>query len=497
MMNEYDENSFKIEEATIKEIQSAFQQNKLTSKQLVQYYLDAIQKLNPTLCSVIEVNSEALSQAAKADNDRILPGGCGCSCGMEGIPVLLKDNIATKDTLNTTSGSFALLNSVVPRDAGVIDRLRKAGAIILGKAGLSQWANYRGTNAPGGWSARGGTVKNPYVLTTEPGGSSTGSAVSVGANLVTVSLGTETNGSIIEPCSVSCVVGIKPTLGLTSRSGVIPISLRQDTVGPIGRTVSDAVYLLDVIVGYDPRDDEMTKEACQYIPLGGYKQFLKTDGLSGKRLGNMWHLFKVIYDDDPTSPVPAVFQRHINTMRNNGAVVVNDLELNNFLTIMKGNEEALALKYEFKRDLGVYLSNLLKSPIKSLADAIAFNIANPDKEMTNKYNQSKFIDSEETKLPCSEYTAALCELTKLSEEGFHKFMRDNSLDAMVVPEFLGASILANGGYPGIIVPAGFNEKGVPFGILFGGLKGSEPKLIEIAYAFEQATKIRKPPSIQV
>ncbi|KAF9617380.1 hypothetical protein IFM89_036301, partial [Coptis chinensis] len=211
---------------------------------LVQYYLDAIQKLNPTLCSVIEVNSEALSQAAKADNDWILPGGCGCSCGMEGIPVLLKDNIATKGTLNTTSGSFALLNSVVPRDAGVIDRLRKAGAIILGKAGLSQWANYRGTNAPGGWSARGG-VKNPYVLTTEPGGSSTGSA-----------------------CQLRC--GNKTNFGPT---GVIPISLRQDTVGPIGRTVSDAVYLLDVIVGYDPRDDEMTKEACQYIPLGGYKQF--------------------------------------------------------------------------------------------------------------------------------------------------------------------------------------------------------------------------------
>ncbi|KAF8410438.1 hypothetical protein HHK36_002967 [Tetracentron sinense] len=243
---------FKIEEATIQEIQSAFRSNELTSNQLVQYYLNAIEKLNPALSAVIEVNPDALTHAQEADRNRNLPGGCFCH-GMQGIPVLLKDNIATKDKLNTTSGSFALLGSVVPRDAGVIDRLRAAGAIILGKAGLSEWSNFRTKGMPNGWSARGGYVKNPYLVTTEPGGSSTGSAVSVAANLVTVSLGTETHGSLIDPCNISGVVGIKPTVGLTSRSGVIPISLRQDTVGRAMIIALSAKNKLGFIDGSSPQ----------------------------------------------------------------------------------------------------------------------------------------------------------------------------------------------------------------------------------------------------
>ncbi|XXG40309.1 hypothetical protein AAC387_Pa01g1058 [Persea americana] len=484
--------SFDIEEATIKEIQTAFKQNKLTSKQLVDYYLVAIEKLNPTLSAVIEVNPDAQNQAAEADRDRNLPGGC--SCGLHGIPVMLKDNISTKDKLNTTAGSFALLGSVVPRDSEVVNRLRKAGAIILGKAGLTEWANYRSSNMKNGWSARGGYVKNPYVLSTDPGGSSTGSAVCVAANLVTVSLGTETSGSIIEPCSLSGVVGIKPTLGLTSRAGVIPLTVRQDTVGPIGRTVSDAVYLLDEIVGYDPRD-EITKEAMQYIPRGGYKKCLKKDGLNGKRLGSLWYVFKDEYNDVPE--IRDTFEDLFNVMSQNGAVLLDGLDFPNLKTIMNPEEsgEMLAFKYEFKRDLNVYLSNLLESPIKSLADAITFNENHADEEKLAEFGQDLFIESEKTALPNSEYTNAVNKLVNLSEQGFETYMKNNNLDAVVAPEYFANRFLGVGGYPGIVIPAGFDPDGVPFGIMFGGLKGSDTALIEIAYALEQLTKARKPPKL--
>eukprot|EP00262_Sarcandra_glabra_P007845 TRINITY_DN2088_c0_g1_i4.p1 TRINITY_DN2088_c0_g1~~TRINITY_DN2088_c0_g1_i4.p1 ORF type:complete len:355 (+),score=54.87 TRINITY_DN2088_c0_g1_i4:339-1403(+) len=339
------------------------------------------------------------------------------------------------------------------------------------------------------------TFKNPYILSTDPGGSSTGSAVSVSANLVMVSLGTETSGSIIMPCSINGVVGIKPTVGLTSRAGVIPLTLRQDTVGPIGRTVSDAVYLLEEIVGYDPRD-EITKEAFQYIPSGGYKQFLIKDGLKDKRLGNIWHYYEDEYKSFSPKSVE-IFQGHFDIMSENGADVINDVRISNFIKVADGENNGMltAFKYEFKRDLNVYLSNLLESPIRSLADAITFNENNADKEKLKEYGQKLFKESEDTKLPDSNYTNAVKDLSKLSEEGFEKFMRDNKFDAMVAPEYHAAGVLAIGGYPGIVVPAGYNEEGVPFGIMFGGLKGSESKLIQIAYAFEQATKIRKPPKI--
>ncbi|XP_077231068.1 putative amidase At4g34880 isoform X2 [Tasmannia lanceolata] len=485
--------SITIEEATVEEIQLAFKENNLTSRQLVQHYINAIEELNPTLSAVIEVNPDALSQADQADRERNLPGGC--LSGMHGIPVMLKDNIATKDKLNTAAGSLALLNSVVPRDAGVVDKLRKAGAVILGKAGLTEWCNFRSSSGkmPDGWSARGGT--NPYVRSTEPGGSSTGSAVSVAANLVTVSLGTETSGSIVQPCSISGVVGIKPTVGLTSRAGTFSGSLRQDTVGPIGRTVSDAVYLLDEIVGYDPRD-EITKENIQYIPSGGFKQCLKHDGLNNKRLGNLWHYFKVEYTDPE---IVRTFEDHFNVMSQNGAVLINDLAISNIETVMNPEEsgEQLALKYEFKRDLNVYLSNLLESLIRSLTAAIAFN-EDPnyrDQEKLDEYGQEFFLMSEQTSLPNSEYTNTVEKLTKLCEEGFEKFMNDHNLDAMLAPEFFAYPMLAIGGYPAIVVPAGYDPDGVPYAIMFAGLKGSEAKLIEIAYAFEQLTKVRKPPRV--
>ncbi|KAK9165171.1 hypothetical protein Scep_000362 [Stephania cephalantha] len=485
--------SFSIDEATIEDIQQAFQQNRLSCRELVKHYLEAIES-NPkkTLSAVIEVNPDALSEAAKADENFKLINPC--KSGLEGIPILLKDNIATKDKLNTTAGSFALLGSVVPRDAGVVDRLRKAGAIILGKAGLSEWANFRGHGIPSGWSARGGTVKNPYNVEEDPGGSSTGSAVGVAANLATVSLGTETNRSIIEPCSINCVVGIKPTVGLTSRSGVIPPTHRQSTVGPIGRTVADAVTLLDVIVGYDPRDSVATKAAAQYIPRGGYKQFLNKDGLKGKKLGNLWSTFEIVGIWDPdTSPVPGIYKKHIETMRQLGAIIIDGVEIANFLKIMQGDDEFLAMLYEFKVELNDYLSKLVESPVRTLADVIAYNETHPEQEMLERYNQNIFIKSEKTNLPSKDYTDALDSLKTLREEGFEKFMNDNNFDAMVAPGHLAAGLLANGGYPCIIVPGGFDDYDVPVGIFFGGLKGSEPKLIEIAYAFERATKVRRSP----
>ncbi|XP_065629129.1 probable amidase At4g34880 [Quercus suber] len=259
--------NFSIKEVTIHDLQLAFKQNKLTSRQLVEFYLKEIRKLNPILKRVIEVNPDVLCQADKADYERKakVPGS---QSRLHGIPILLKDNIATKDKLNTTAGSFALLGSVVPRDAGVVYKLRKAGAIILGKASLGEWSHFRTARGPLAWSALGGQGKNPYTLG-EPCGSSSGSSISVAANMVAVSLGTETDGSIICPASFNSVVGIKPTVGLTSRAGVIPISPRQDTIGPICRTVSDAVHVLEAIAGID-NNDNATFTASRYTPSGGY-----------------------------------------------------------------------------------------------------------------------------------------------------------------------------------------------------------------------------------
>jgi amidase len=273
--------TFSIQEATIEDIRVAFNEKRLTSKQLVELYLEAISKLNPILHAVIETNPDALIQAEIADRERDLKNTTKLPI-LHGVPVLLKDSISTKDKLNTTAGSFALLGSVVARDAGVVKRLRESGAVILGKASLSEWAHFRSFSIPDGWSARGLQGKNPYVLSANPSGSSSGSAISVTANLVAVSLGTETDGSILSPASQNSVVGIKPSVGLTSRAGVVPISLRQDSIGPICRTVSDAVHLLDAIVGYDPLD-EATKTASEFIPEGGYKQFLTTSGLKDEK----------------------------------------------------------------------------------------------------------------------------------------------------------------------------------------------------------------------
>ncbi|KAK7247026.1 hypothetical protein RIF29_41902 [Crotalaria pallida] len=481
-----------IEEATVHDLQLAFHKNQLTSRQLVEFYLKQIHKLNPTLKGVLEINPDALAQADKADQERTTRAKAppGSFSWLHGIPILLKDNIATKDKLNTTAGSFALLGSVVPRDAGVVTKLRKAGAIILGKATLSEWSHYRSNGAPSGWSARGGQGKNPYTMG-DPCGSSSGSAISVAANLVTVSLGSETDGSILCPSNSNSVVGIKPTVGLTSRAGVVPVSPRQDTIGPICRTVSDAAYVLETIAGFD-FNDKATIEASKYVPKRGYAQFLKKDGLGGKRLGVPRSLF---YNFGNDTFQRETFELHLNTLRQRGAVLIDNLKIDNIYEILSDPSEGIALNFEFKLSLNAYLKDLVASPVRTLADVIAFNKKHPKVEKLDENGQDHMLEAQKTNGIGKKEKQALLNLTRYSKNGFEKLMIQNKLDAVVVPGPYFSRILAIGGYPGVIVPAGY-EEGVPFGICFGGLKGSEPKLIEIAYSFEQATRIRKPPPLQ-
>ncbi|CAL5399714.1 unnamed protein product [Camellia sinensis] len=484
---------FPIKEASVHEIQIAFQQNKLTSRQLVEFYLTQIESLNPLLRSVIEVNPEALFLAEEADRERNTKSPISQSSLLHGIPILLKDNIAAKDKRNTTAGSDTLLGSVVARDAGVVAKLRKAGAIVLGKASMTVSGLPSGRSS----SLMGGALElaklNPYVKPADPGGSSTGSAVSVATNMVTLSLGTETLGSIICPSSFNSVVGIKPTVGLTSRGGVVPISPRQDTIG----TVSDAVYVLDAIVGFDPYDAVATRKASKYIPHGGYVQFLKADGLRGKRLGMTSYSFFGFPNDSEYSHA---FELHFNTLRQRGATLVQGLDIPNFDAIINFvfNDQHIMLRAEFKLSLNAYLKELLTSPVRSLADAIAFNKKFSVLEKIDEYGQDLFLKAQKTNGMGELEKKALGNLTKASENGLQKLMKDNMLDALVTPltyDFRHVSgVLAIGGFPGISVPAGYDHDGRPFGICFGGLKGFESKLIEIAYSFEQATKIRKPPS---
>ncbi|KAI4317432.1 hypothetical protein L6164_025300 [Bauhinia variegata] len=431
-----------IKEATVLDLQLAFKRNQLTSRQLVEFYLKEIQRLNPVIRGVIEVNPDALAQADRADQERKAKAPHSLS-KLHGIPILLKDNIATKDKLNTTAGSFALLGSVVPRDAGVVRRLRKTGVVILGKASLSEWAYFRSNNAPPGWNARAGQGKNPYTLG-NPHGSSSGSGISAAANLATVTLGTETDGSILCPS--------------------------------------------ETIVGIDARD-KATIEASQYIPKGGYAQFLNIDGLRGKRLGIFVDAIPFFLGNDTFKL--ETFVKHLKTLRKKGAVLVDNLKLD-VVKYYSGPSENIALAFEFKLALNAYLKDLVVSKVRSLADAIAFNKKNPKLERLD-FGQELFLQAEKTNGIGEKEKAALQNLETLSI-GFAKIMKENKLDAVVLPTYRFAHVLAIGGYPGVTVPAGYGKDG-PFGILFGGLKGHEPKLIEIAYSFEQATKIRKPPPL--
>jgi amidase len=474
----------------------------LTARTLVEQYQARIQALDqsgPRLRAVMEVNPDALAIAEELDEERKAKGPRG---PLHGIPILLKDNIATADRMQTTAGSLALLGSRPARDAFVAQKLRDAGAIILGKTNLSEWANFRSVTSSSGWSARGGQSLNPYVLDRSPCGSSSGSAIAVAANLVTVSLGTETDGSILSPAATNGVVGIKPTVGLTSRSGVIPIAQSQDTVGPFGRTVADAAILLGAITGIDERDPATRSSAGKSFT--DYTRFLDKDGLQGARIGIAR---RVYFGYSPK--VDAAANAAIEQIRQAGAVIIDPADILTARQMADSNNEETVLLFELKAGLNAYLADLAESPVRTLAEIIAFNEAHAGEELLY-FGQEHFFQAEKTtSLNDQAYLTALAENQRMAQrDGIDAVMNEYQLDALVMPtislpcridlvngdHFSGACTqpAALAGYPAISVPAGFIF-GLPIGITFMGRAYSEATLIKLAYAFEQATRVRRAP----
>jgi len=478
------------------------QSGKITARRLVEVYMRRIARIDragPRLNSIAEVNPDALEIARKLDDERMENGARG---PLHGIPVILKDSIATKDKMETTAGSLALLGSRPRREASVAKKLREAGAIILGKANMSEWANFRSTNSSSGWSARGGQVHNPYVLDRSPCGSSSGSAVAVAANLTSVALGTETDGSILCPSSVNGVVGIKPTLGLVSRFGVIPVAHSQDTVGPIARTVTDAAILLGAMVGVDKEEDSTRSSAGRYYH--DYTKFLDRDGLEGARIGVPRQGY-FGYSDKADEIADAALKR----MHRLGAKIIDPANIPTAKQMSSSEDELTVLLFEFKADLNRYLAGLKSPRIHSLKDVIAFNEKHKQKEL-KYFGHDLLLKAQKTgSLKDSKYIKALKKDRLLSrKKGLDFTMYKHRLDALVTPTTsppwtidlvdgdhgLGGSSqpTALAGYPAITVPAGY-VFGLPVGITFMGKAYGEPTLIRLAYAFEQATRHRIPP----
>jgi amidase len=492
----------RIEEATITELQVAMTEGTTTARQLTEHYLERIQaidKSGPTLNSVIEINPDALSIADALDTERAHQGPRG---PLHGIPIMLKDNIATADAMQTTAGSLALLGSRPPRDAFVAQKLREAGAVILAKTNLSEWANLRGSNSISGWSGRGGQTHNPYVLDRTPCGSSSGSAVAVAANIVTVALGTETDGSIICPASMCDVVGIKPTVGLTSRAGVIPISHSQDTIGPFARTVTDAAIVLGAIAGVDTRDRATLGSAD--ATLSDYTKFLDVNGLQGARIGVSR---RVYFGYSPKAD--RLIEKALKVLEKQGAILIDPADIPTAKLMADTDAENQVLIYELKADLNAYLKELTTTSVKNLEEVIAFNQTHTDEELS-LFGQELLIQAQNTDgLEDTKYQKKLQESRRLArEEGIDAVIEKYHLDALVMPScgpawyidkvngdsFSGSSTqaAAMAGYPIISVPAGHVQE-LPIGISFMGLAYSEPILIKLAYAFEQATKARQEP----
>lgn len=475
-------------EATIAQLQEAMAAGKLTARQLVTYYLHRIAMYNnegPEWNAVLEVNPDALHIAEALDRERQTSGPRSL---LHGIPVLLKDNIDTGDKLHTSAGSICLANSYAAKDAFLAHQLRQAGAVILGKANMTEWANFMTENMPNGFSSRGGQVKNPYGPgKLDTGGSSSGSGASVAANLTTVAVGTETSGSILSPASQHNLVGIKPTVGLVSRSGVIPISHTQDTAGPMTRTVADAAILLGAMAGVDEEDP--ATQAGSGRGYRDYTVFLDTERLKGARIGVPREPFFTQLEE----PKQDILNAAIRKLEELGAVLVDPVEIPN----LKETFSIDVLVYEFKAALNAYLGKLGPGvPVHSLKDVIAYNEAHADVAL--KHGQTLLTQSEATSGRLTEraYLEA-----KAKDEiyartlGLDKVMREHQLDALIYPNNWGAALPAKAGYPSITVPAGFTAEGEPVGITFSGLAYSEPTLIGLAYAYEQATHHRKAPSL--
>jgi amidase len=491
---------FLLEEATIAGLQEMMASGAATSESLVSSCLKRIDEIDwggPGLNSVIEKNSDALSIARELDLERKEKGPRG---PLHGIPILIKDNIDTADRMETTAGSLALLGSKPVRDAFVVQRLRAAGAVIIGKTNLSEWANFRSSRSTSGWSGRGGQTRNPYALDRNPSGSSSGSAAAVAASLTAVAVGTETDGSIVSPSSACGIVGIKPTVGLVSRSGIVPIAHSQDTAGPMARTVADAATLLGGMTGADPADAATKDSEGRF--LTDYREFLKPDGLRGARIG-------VLRSDSFNfgKKLDPVLQNAVEVMKKQGAEVIDPVE---FPTLGKTDgSEYEVLLYEFKADLAAYLGGRPGAAIRGIADLMDFNQKNADREMP--FFGQEILESAAKKGPLTEkaYRDALAKNHELMRaKGIDAVLAKHKLDALVVltngpahltdlingDSFSGSSSspAAVAGYPTITLPAGWIH-GLPVGISFVGRAWSEPLLIRLAYGLERALQVRRAP----
>jgi len=491
-----------LEEATIAELQAGMASGKYTSRAITAVYLqriEALDKKGPGLRSVLETNPDALAQAAAFDAERKAKGPRG---PLHGIPILVKDNVATRDRMQSTAGSLALVGVSPPRDAFLVERLRAAGAVLLGKANLSEWANFRSSHSSSGWSGRGGQCRNPYALDRTPSGSSSGSGVAVAASLCAAAIGTETDGSIVSPSTCCSIVGIKPTLGLVSRAGVIPIAHNQDTAGPMARTVADAATLLGALTGVDPHDEATAASAGH--SASDYSPSLDPAGLKGARLGVCRSHFMGY-----SAGTDALMESAIEALKRLGAVIVDPADI--ATAGQFDDSEFLVLLYEFKADLNRYLAEWAPgATAKTLADLIGFNDRNRGQEMP--YFGQEIFTQAQAKGPLTDqdYLRALDKNHLLARtQGIDVALAEHQLDALIAPTGGPPSLidLVNGdaggggsfsspaavaGYPHVTVPMGY-VAGLPVGLSFVGRPWSEAALIKFAFAFEQATKARRSP----
>jgi amidase len=489
--------------ASLTDLQARLASGELSARALAEHYLDRIARLDhagPNLNSVIEVNPDALEIAEALDAER----RAGRLRGpLHGLPLLLKDNLDTGDRMQTTAGSLALEGSRAAQDAFAVARLRAAGALILGKTNLSEWANFRGRRSSSGWSSRGGQTRNPHGLGRSPSGSSSGSGAAVAAGLCAAAIGTETDGSIVSPANVNGIVGLKPTVGLVSRSGIIPISASQDTAGPMTRTVADAALLLGVLAGPDPADPVTLHDHAE----ADYTRHLDRDGLRGARLGVVRDLFGF------HPKVDRVMEDALDTLHRLGAELVDPLELK--LEAEVDANELLVLYYEYKDGLNRYLGGLgPDAPVRSLADVIAFNEANAARVMPHFGHEYMLEAEAKGGLDTAEYvTARDANHQRLRADGIDKLLSEHRLDALIAPSGGPAwltdhvngdhysdggsgfsSPAAIAGYPSLTVPAGF-VAGLPIGLGFFAGAWQEGTLLRLGYAFEQATQARRPPAL--
>jgi amidase len=492
--------SFALEEVTLAEMQAAMRAGEYGSAELVRNYLKRIQEVDregPKLNSVLELNPEAETIAAKADAERRAGRDYG---PLHGIPILIKDNIDTADKMATTAGSLAMVGAKPAKDSTVAAKLRAAGAVILGKTNLSEWANFRSTRSTSGWSGRGGLTRNPYALDRNTSGSSSGSGAAAAANLCAAAIGSETDGSIVSPSSINGIVGIKPTLGLVSRAGVIPIAHSQDTAGPMARTVADAAILLGALTGVDAADAATKSSAGKSFT--DYSKFLDANGLKGARLG----VARKFFGFHPG--VDKLCEDALKLMKERGAIIVDPADADGMWQF--GDAEMEVLLYEFKADLNAYLRGLgPAAPVKTLDEIIAFNERNAEREMQH-FGQELFLRAaKKGPLTDKTYLAARAKCLLVARaQGIDAMTAKHKLDAIVAPtdspawktdlvlgdHYVGGSSTpaAVAGYPAVTVPAGF-VSGLPVGISFFGKAFTEPTLIKLAYAYEQASKHRRPP----